>query len=214
MPHPKADDVCQHARARLPQTLERLTGYLRYPAISCDPDHFGDVRRLAATIRDDLDGLGFQNARVLELDDALPCVAAEKMDAGPDRPCVLIYGHLDLQPVKGEPWNTPPHEAVEKNGRLYARGSGDDMGGWVSHLAAIESWLAVAGVIASVIGAFYYLRIVFFMYFGDEGEGVQTPMAPAAWAALMGSAAIMVLGAINLLGIEGAAAAAAAALVN
>ena len=28
------------------------------------------------------------------------------------------------------------------------------------------AWLAVAGVIASVIGAFYYLRIVFFMYFG------------------------------------------------
>ncbi|WP_300516922.1 NADH-quinone oxidoreductase subunit NuoN [Aliiroseovarius sp.] len=83
--------------------------------------------------------------------------------------------------------------------------------------AAVQSgltWLAVAGVIASVIGAFYYLRIVFFMYFGDEGEGVQTPMAPAAWAALMGSAAIMVLGAINLFGIEGAAAAAAAALVN
>lgn len=147
MPHPKADDVCQHAKARLPQTLERLTGYLRYPAISCDPDHFGDVRRLAATIRNDLDGLGFRNARVLELDDALPCVAAERMDAGPDRPCVLIYGHLDLQPVKGEPWTTPPHEAVEKNGRLYARGSGDDMGGWVSHLAAVEAWLAVAGAL-------------------------------------------------------------------
>ena len=83
--------------------------------------------------------------------------------------------------------------------------------------AAVQSgltWLAVAGVIASVIGAFYYLRIVYFMYFGDEGDGVQTPMAPAAWAALMGSAAIMVLGAINLFGIEGAAAAAAAALVN
>ena len=83
--------------------------------------------------------------------------------------------------------------------------------------AAVQSgltWLAVAGVIASVIGAFYYLRIVFYMYFGDEGEGVQTPMSPAAWAALMGSAAIMVLGAINLFGIEGPAAAAAAALVN
>lgn len=147
MPHPKADDVCKHARQQLPQTLERLIGYLRYPAISCDPDHFGDVRSLAAKIRDDLDGLGFQNARVLELDDALPCVAAEKMDAGPDCPCVLIYGHLDLQPVKGEPWNTPPHEAVEKNGRLYARGSGDDMGGWVSHLAAVEAWLEIAGTL-------------------------------------------------------------------
>jgi len=83
--------------------------------------------------------------------------------------------------------------------------------------AAVQSgltWLAVAGVIASVIGAFYYLRIVYFMYFGDEGDGVDLNMSPAAWAALMGSAAIMLLGAINLFGIEGAAAAAAAALVN
>ncbi|NNE78938.1 MAG: NADH-quinone oxidoreductase subunit NuoN, partial [Silicimonas sp.] len=41
-------------------------------------------------------------------------------------------------------------------------------------LAAVDAgltWLAVLGVIASVIGAFYYLRIVYFMYFGaDENE--------------------------------------------
>ncbi|HHH89308.1 MAG TPA: NADH-quinone oxidoreductase subunit NuoN [Aliiroseovarius sp.] len=76
------------------------------------------------------------------------------------------------------------------------------------------NWLALAGVIASVIGAFYYLRIVYLMYFGEEGEGVETPMSPVAWAALMASAAVMVLGVVNLFGVEGAAAAAAAALVN
>ncbi|MCP5037825.1 MAG: NADH-quinone oxidoreductase subunit N, partial [Rhodobacteraceae bacterium] len=83
--------------------------------------------------------------------------------------------------------------------------------------AAVQAdlvWLAVAGVIASVIGAFYYLRIVYFMYFGDETEGVETPMSPAALVALIGSAVIMIVGVVNLLGVEGAAAAAAAALVN
>ncbi|MYG25366.1 MAG: NADH-quinone oxidoreductase subunit NuoN, partial [Boseongicola sp. SB0677_bin_26] len=38
-------------------------------------------------------------------------------------------------------------------------------------LAAVDAglaWLAVLGVIASVIGAFYYIRIVYIMYFGDE----------------------------------------------
>ncbi len=147
MPHPKVDEVCRHAKARLAQTIERLSDYLRYPAISCDPDHFDDVRRLAQRIRDDLEALGFDRARVLDLDGALPCVAAERIDAGPDRPCLLIYGHLDLQPVKGEDWRTPPHQATHIEGRLYARGSGDDMGGWVSHLAAIEAWLAVAGAL-------------------------------------------------------------------
>lgn len=76
------------------------------------------------------------------------------------------------------------------------------------------AWLAIAGVIASVIGAFYYLRIVYYMYFGAENEGVETPMSPAAWVALMGSAAAMVIGVVNLFGIEGAAVTAAAALVQ
>ena len=145
MTEPTADEVRRHADGRFDDTLDRLKGYLRHPAISCDPDHAEDVGRLAALIRDDLEALGFTGARVLELDGALPCVAADKLDGGADKPTLLIYGHMDLQPVKGEPWATPPHEAVEKNGRLYARGSGDDMGGWVSHLAAIEAWLAVAG---------------------------------------------------------------------
>ena len=76
------------------------------------------------------------------------------------------------------------------------------------------AWLAVAGVIASVIGAFYYLRIVYFMYFGEEREPLDPGMSPVLWGFLMASAAIMVVGVVNLFGIEPAAAAAAAALVN
>ena len=76
------------------------------------------------------------------------------------------------------------------------------------------AWLAIAGVIASVIGAFYYLRIVFIMYFGQEGETLQANRSPILWAFLMGSAAAMLFGVVNLFGIEGAAAAAAATLVQ
>ncbi|KMW57826.1 NADH-ubiquinone oxidoreductase chain N [Candidatus Rhodobacter oscarellae] len=83
--------------------------------------------------------------------------------------------------------------------------------------AAVQAdmaWLAVAGVIASVIGAFYYLRIVYFMYFGEETDGLDGASNPAEWALLMVSAAIMVFGVVNLFGIEGPAMAAAAALVQ
>jgi acetylornithine deacetylase/succinyl-diaminopimelate desuccinylase-like protein len=88
--------------------------------------------------------MGFSNARVLELPNALPIVAAERLRADAGAPTLLIYGHFDLQPVAGEAWTTNPHEAVTRDDRLYARGSADDMGGWVSHLAALEAWLAVA----------------------------------------------------------------------
>ena len=78
-------------------------------------------------------------------------------------------------------------------------------------------WLAVAGVIASVIGAFYYLRIVFFMYFGAE----QTDQLDRSGGGilpvfLMASAVIMVAGILssNMFGVETAAELAAGALVN
>jgi NADH-quinone oxidoreductase subunit N len=75
-------------------------------------------------------------------------------------------------------------------------------------------WLAVAGVIASVIGAFYYLRIVYYMYFGQEREPLETGRSPVIWSLLMASAAIMLVGIINMFGVEGMAQAAAATLVQ
>ncbi len=84
-------------------------------------------------------------------------------------------------------------------------------------LAAVEAglgWLAVAGVIASVIGAFYYLRIVYLMYFGSEDSEMDTGSAPILSGFLVVSAAIMVLGVINLFGVEAVAEAAAATLVK
>lgn len=139
------EQVARVAVERLPMTLERLGGYLRIPAISCDPEHHGDVERLARTLVADLSKLGFDRCRALRVDGALPLVCAERLEAGPDRPTLLIYGHFDLQPVRGEPWTTPPHEPTYQGDRLYARGAADDMGGWVSHLAALEAWLSVAG---------------------------------------------------------------------
>jgi NADH-quinone oxidoreductase subunit N len=76
------------------------------------------------------------------------------------------------------------------------------------------TWLALAGVVASVISAYYYIRIVYFMYFGEEREVLDRRMDGVQWTVLMASAAVMVLGVINLFGIEPLAAAAAATLVN
>lgn len=137
--------VKSHALSCLPATLRRLEGYLRIPAISCDSKHEPDVKQLAARIREDAEALGFERARVLNLDGALPLVTAERLSAGAGKPTLLIYGHYDLQPVEGEPWSHPPHDPRVDSGRLYARGAADDMGGWVSHLAALEAWLSVSG---------------------------------------------------------------------
>ena len=145
MTHEKTAQVATHARGKLAATLDRLGHYLAHPAISCDAAHAPDVKKLALRIAADLRALSLTNVRLLELEGALPAVAAEYMGAGAAKPTILIYGHLDLQPVNGETWTSPPHAIRREGDRVFARGAADDMGGWVSHLAAIESWLAVAG---------------------------------------------------------------------
>ena len=84
-------------------------------------------------------------------------------------------------------------------------------------LAAVDAgliWLAVLGVIASVIGAFYYIRIVYYMYFGEDAEPLDQGSSSVLWGVLVASAGIMILGVVNLFGVEGWASVAAAALVN
>ena len=83
--------------------------------------------------------------------------------------------------------------------------------------AAVDAgmtWLAVAGAVASVIGAFYYLRIVYYMYFVAETEGATSRMSPVQWVVLMGVAVIMIVGIVNLFGVEPAALHAAEALLG
>lgn len=146
--HETGAEVARLAEQQFEHTVAELSAVLTVPAISCEPAHAPDVTRLAELVRQKLDALGFQ-ARVRQLPGALPLVSAERDCGRPDAPTLLIYGHLDLQPVAGEVWNTPPHQATRLRApdgeRLYARGAADDMGGWMSHLAAVRAWLSHSG---------------------------------------------------------------------
>ncbi|GAB5449097.1 NADH-quinone oxidoreductase subunit NuoN [Gymnodinialimonas sp.] len=88
-------------------------------------------------------------------------------------------------------------------------------------VAAVDAglvWLAVAGVIASVIGAFYYIRIIYLMYFGEAGEGaLDGKMGLVPYVGLIGMAVVIGLGwvpGVNLFGIEAPAQTAAAMLTR
>jgi NADH-quinone oxidoreductase subunit N len=86
---------------------------------------------------------------------------------------------------------------------------------WRAALDAGLVWLVVASAVASAIGAYYYLRIVFFMYFGeDRADALDRNRSTVLSGFLMASAVIMVVGIINMFGVEGVAATAAATLVQ
>jgi acetylornithine deacetylase/succinyl-diaminopimelate desuccinylase-like protein len=136
-----ASRVALTAERAVEGSFDRLGRYLAFAPISSDPEAKPRLLALAEALRGDLEKLGLTRSRILELPDAHPCVAAEWMGAGEKAPTILIYGHFDVQPVKGEVWSTEPHALVRKGDRLYGRGSADDMGGWLSHLVAIEAWM-------------------------------------------------------------------------
>lgn len=76
-------------------------------------------------------------------------------------------------------------------------------------------WLAIAGVIASVIGAYYYLRIIYLMWFGTEqDDALDDYSTPMLTAFVSISAIATVVGIVNFFGLKDAAIAAAAALVQ
>ncbi|MFW9905935.1 MAG: M20/M25/M40 family metallo-hydrolase, partial [Candidatus Thorarchaeota archaeon] len=51
----------------------------------------------------------------------------------------LIYGHYDVQsPEPLDQWISPPFEPEIRNGRIFARGVGDNKGQHFAHIVAIE----------------------------------------------------------------------------
>ena len=72
-------------------------------------------------------------------------------------------------------------------------------------LAAINSgfaWLAIIGGISSVIGAYYYLRIVFLIYFGEFSCELNSAISFINLIILFVSGIAMFVGTINLFGLE------------
>jgi len=120
---------------------EELFDLLRIPSISADPNHKKDVRRAAEFVAGQLEKIGLNNVSIEETE-GHPIVLGEHLEAGPDKPTVLIYGHYDVQPPDPlDEWKTPPFEPTVRDGKIYARGASDDKGQSYTHIKAIEAFL-------------------------------------------------------------------------
>ncbi|WP_417267066.1 NADH-quinone oxidoreductase subunit NuoN [Celeribacter baekdonensis] len=118
-------------------------------------------------------------------------------------------------------WRNSPAKALALLVLMFSLAGVPPMLGFFGKLAVLQAawgaglvYLAVFGVIASVIGAFYYLRIVYYMYFGAETDPLDKVSSPVTFALLTLSALIMLVGIVNMFGVDGMAALAAEALVK
>ena len=122
--------------------LDRLSAYLRHPSISAENIGIDEVGALLVEM---LTEIGLETRLVPT--DGHPMVVA-RWEKAPGKPTVLLYGHYDVQPPDPlDKWVSPPFEPAIRDGRLYARGVGDNKGQHFAQILAIESHLKVHGVL-------------------------------------------------------------------
>jgi len=132
--------VFAHVEQNRQSFINRLIDYLRRPSISAHGEGMGEVADYLVAW---LNQLGLK-ARLMPTP-GWPMVLGQRTDA-PGGLTVLLYGHYDVQPPDPlEAWVTPPFEPAIRNGRLYARGAGDNKGQHFAQLLALEALLACHG---------------------------------------------------------------------
>lgn len=136
------DAALQFSQQNQSVFLANLKNLIAIPSVSTDPDHIPDMEQAARWVAAELTNLNFSNVTIFPTEKH-PVVFAERLDAGPTAPTVLIYGHYDVQPADPlELWKTGPFSPEQRGDNLYARGASDMKGQVVATLSAIRSILS------------------------------------------------------------------------
>ncbi|MUT24751.1 M20/M25/M40 family metallo-hydrolase [Mesorhizobium japonicum] len=134
--------VFEHIEANRTRFLDRLIDYLRHPSVSAENVGIAEV---AALLVEMLTDIGLETNLIPTA--GHPMVVA-RWEKAPGKPTVLLYGHYDVQPADPiDKWLSPPFEPTIRDGRLYARGVGDNKGQHFAQILAIESHLKVHGAL-------------------------------------------------------------------
>ena len=101
-----------------PQSLDMITTLVGFDTVSRNSN-----LALIHFVRDYLAGHGIDSHLVSSADGKKANLFAT---VGPDvEGGVVLSGHTDVVPVDGQPWDTDPFKVVQKDGRLYGRGTCD-----------------------------------------------------------------------------------------
>jgi len=125
--------------AHLDDSLDELARLVAQPSVGAQ--NLGIIE-CAGLVAGMLQRRGFE-VEVVKTGGA-PVVVAER--AGRSARRLLFYNHYDVQPPEPlELWDSPPFEAVIRDGRMFGRGISDDKGHLVARLFAIDALLATHG---------------------------------------------------------------------
>lgn len=140
------ENALAFARANQQRFIDELAEFVRIPSVSTDPNARPEMQRAAEFVAGQLRSLGFQRVQIYPTA-RHPVVFGERLDAGPSRPTVLIYGHYDVQPAEPlELWHSPAFEPTVRGDNLFGRGASDMKGQVMVSLKAAEAWMNNGGL--------------------------------------------------------------------
>ncbi|XP_035286629.1 cytosolic non-specific dipeptidase-like [Anguilla anguilla] len=129
--------------------VERLAQWVAVQSVSAWPEKRGEIKKMMEMAAKDIEKLG----GTVELVDIgkqklpsgeeipLPPIVLGQLGSDPRKKTVCIYGHLDVQPAAVEDgWDSEPFTLVEKDGKMYGRGSTDDKGPVLAWFNCIEAF--------------------------------------------------------------------------
>ena len=120
--------------------MELLFDFLKIKSISADTEN---IRHCADVLKSNMESLGI-DTRIMETG-GNPVVYGELMSDNNDF-TLLIYGHYDVQAVEPlEFWASDPFTPEIRDGRLYARGAGDNKGQLMAQLLGIKTYMELYG---------------------------------------------------------------------
>ena len=123
-----------------PNITELLSKLVEIPSISSLDENHKDVLDSANYIADLFKGLGLKS-KVTSSKNSKPAVLAQT-ETDSSKKTVLLYAHHDVQPVGDiNKWATDPFKPEIIDGRLFARGSGDNKAGVVTHYEVVKNLL-------------------------------------------------------------------------
>ena len=144
------DRVSERVAEVLPGVRADLEALVRIPSVSAAAFDQAHVRASAEAVAELLRGAGLTDVELLTAarpdgSRGAPAVVARR-PAPAGAPTVLLYAHHDVQPPGAEAgWTTPAFEPVEREGRLYGRGTADDKAGVLVHVGALRALLPAWG---------------------------------------------------------------------
>ncbi|CAN5641742.1 dipeptidase [soil metagenome] len=131
-------------RERQPEHLDELFAFLRIPSVSALPAHRSDMRLAAEWAAARLRSAGVPEVEVLETGGHPLVYGQWQVDI--NLPTAMVYAHYDVQPPDPlDLWTTPPFEPVVRDGRIFGRGAGDDKGGLLTTILAVEAFATLSG---------------------------------------------------------------------